>query len=135
MYNPGEILINQKEKYRVQQLLGQGNFTAFYRGVRDRDHLPIFIKEYTDPTPLIKKQWKHFIRHQTLVLGRLRTLSLSFVEECFDDFVFKNHYVQIKGFYDGQTLEEYIPLIKDSWSVCRVMAAASRCLALIHQGR
>lgn len=131
MQNPGETISGSTHSYTISRLLGQGNFTVFYSGSGPSG--PVFIKEYTDPTPLLQREWQAFLAHQSAVLKRLRELDCPHFERCPDDFVYRNRYYQIKEFVAGQPLEETLSTSRDQNYLYTALAASARALTVAHR--
>ena len=133
MFQPGELVKGKYNSYRIGTILGQGNFTAFYRGTIVPGTTEVFIKEYTDPTPLLKAEWEAFLKHQQEVLSRLRSLAYEGFEQCLDDFVFKNRYFQVKGLIKGSPLDSRLGGLSSLKEALVLLAGAARCLAVLHR--
>lgn len=116
--NAGQIL---HERYRIEQLLGQGGFGAVYKAWDSTFEVSCAVKETSETTPEARRQ---FLREARL-LHTLRHLNLSLVKDYF--VVEGQGQYLVMDYVEGQDLQQKLEQSGGPLAEAEVLAWARRC--------
>ncbi|RLB71921.1 MAG: hypothetical protein DRH04_00685 [Deltaproteobacteria bacterium] len=109
VFKPGDEIISPaiSKRYRIECLLNEGGFCNAYRAIDTASELPVFLKQYTNPTPALG--WaRGFYAHQDELKQRLDRKNSPLIEQSYEYFFHDDTYYQVKEFVTGTSLAELL---------------------------
>ena len=109
VFKPGDEIISPaiSKRYRIECLLNEGGFCNAYRAIDTASELPVFLKQYTNPTPALG--WaRGFYAHQDELKQRLDRKNSPLIEQSYEYFFYDDTYYQAKEFVTGTSLAELL---------------------------
>jgi len=102
IYKEQDQIFSPKATYKIISLLNTGNFAISYKAEETDKNIPVFLKQYIDPTPASGDAYKKFINHQEKVNNKLASLEIAEIN--YEHFEFDGCYFQAKEFMEGMDL-------------------------------
>ena len=95
------------KRYQIKCLLNEGGFCNAYQAIDADSNLPVFLKQYTNPTPALG--WaRGFYDHQDELKQRLDRKNSPLIEQSYEYFFHDDTYYQVKEFVTVTSLAELL---------------------------